>query len=149
MSDHWLRYVPRDPRYQPTEAQARAAEKLLASFLPQSERVRSEYTEQIAFIDPGSNWSGVLCSACGTDAEAWWRDALASAADADFVHLTLVAPCCGNQVSLNELNYVWPSAFGRYALEAMSPNERGLTLEQAKLLASALGCEVREVPVHL
>jgi hypothetical protein len=149
MSDHWLRYVPKDPLYLPTQEQSQLAEKLLASFLPKSEEIRSERTEQVVFVHPGSNWSGVHCTSCGSDAEAWWGDAMASAYETHFSDLKLLAPCCGNQVSLNELNYVWPSAFGRYTLEAMNPNERGLTLDQAKSLASALGCETHEIPVHV
>ena len=74
---------------------------------------------------------------------------MASAGKANFASLTLAAPCCGHQVSLNELNYAWPSAFGRYSLDAMNPNERGLSPEQSTLLANTLGCEVREIPVHV
>jgi hypothetical protein len=149
MSDNWLRYVPTDPQYQPTVAQATGAEQLLASFLPQSEEVRSEFTEHAVFVDPGSNWSGVHCPSCGEDAEAWWGEAMSAAAEANFTNLTTVAPCCSGQVSLNELNYNWPCAIGRYVLEAMNPNQRGLAPEQAKLLAIQLGCDIREVPVHL
>ena len=149
MSDNWLRYVPTDPYYQPTVAQAKAAEQLLASFLPQSEDVQSKFTEHTVFVDPGSNWSGVRCSSCGADSETWWEEAISEAAEANFVNLTIVAKCCGSQVCLNELNYNWPCAFGRYVLEAMNPNARGLTPKQSELLATKLGCEVREVPVHL
>jgi len=149
MSDCWLRYVPIDPLYRPNAEQAKVAERLLASFLPQSQEVRSEFSANTVFIDPGSNWSGVHCSSCGADAEAWWGESMALAAQANFEQLTIDAPCCGNTVSLNELNYALPCAFGRYALEAMNPNERGLTSEQSGSLARALGCDVREIPVHL
>lgn len=149
MSDHWLRYVPQDPRYRPTDQQARAAEELLASFLPESDDVRSEFQEHTVFFDPGSNWSGVLCSSCGADAESWWSDAMRSAAAANFTDLTRVAACCGTLVSLNNLNYAWPCAFGRYALAAKNPKKKGLTLAQTRRLADALGCGVHEVPVHL
>lgn len=73
---------------------------------------------------------------------------MSSAASVNFAKLTLAAPCCGQQVSLNDLNYLWPSAFGRYTLEAMNPNTKGLSTDQIQLLAKTLGCEVREIPVH-
>jgi hypothetical protein len=149
MSDNLLRYVPKDPLYVPTQEQSQLAEKLLASYFPKSDEIRSKREEHVVFVDPGSNWSGVHCSACGADAEAWWGEAMASASEANFSNLELIAPCCGKQVSLNELRYVWPAAFGRYTLEARNPNERGLSLEQAKSLASALGCETHEIPIHL
>jgi hypothetical protein len=149
MSDNRLRYVPTDPVFQPTRDQAQAAEELLASFFPRAEEVQSEFTEKTVFVDPGANWSGVKCSSCEADAEEWWGEAMSSAGESGFANLTLIAPCCKQQVSLNELHYVWPSAFGRYVLEAMNPNEKALTQQQSELLSATLGCEVREIPVHI
>lgn len=149
MSDNWLRYVPLDPKYQPSPAQAHAAERLLTSFFPMAEEVQSEFTEHPTFVHPGANWSGVNCSSCGADAEDWWGNAMSAAADSDFNNLTSVAPCCGARISLNELHYGWPCAFGRYVLEAKNPNEKSLSEEQAKLLADAVGCSIKEIPVHI
>ncbi|MCK6427138.1 MAG: hypothetical protein L6Q75_18920 [Burkholderiaceae bacterium] len=149
MSDNWLRYVPVDPHYQPSPSQAQAAERLLVSFLPMAEEIQSAFTEYPVFVDPGANWSGVNCPSCEADAEDWWGDAMSSAAEDDFKNLGSVAPCCGTHVSLNELSYGWPCAFGRYVLEAMNPNEMSLSQEKTKLLEAALGCAVREIPVHI
>ncbi|NZD50784.1 hypothetical protein [Rhizobium leguminosarum] len=43
--------------------------------------------------------------------------------------INTVAPCCGATVSLNDLRYVWPAAFGRFALEAHNPGIGDTTWE--------------------
>jgi len=149
MSDNWLRYVSTDPHFRPVPSSIAAAEKLLRSFAPHAESVRSELHESVIFIHPGANWSGVACSACGVDAEPWWEEAMSSAAETRFVSLNTVAPCCGATVSLNELRYGWPAAFSSFVLEAMNPNIKGLSQHQVEQLSTTLGSTVREVPVHL
>jgi hypothetical protein len=149
MSDNWLRYVPSDPFFQPTMSAAESARVLLYSFIPDAEEVTAEFFESPAFIDPGGNWSGVFCSSCGADAEPWWQEAVSTAAEQDFASLDTVAQCCQVNVSLNDLNYVWPAAFGRFVLDAMNPNVERLSATQVKILGTALGCSVREIPQHL
>jgi hypothetical protein len=149
MSDNWLRYVPVDPQFQPSPLAAKAAEALLISFLPEAEEVNSEFTESVAFIDPGANWSGVQCPCCGADAQAWWDDAMSVAAEAGFTSLSVRASCCDAMTSLNAMHYVWPAAFGRYVIEAMNPNVKSLSAIQLDLLAATLGCAVTEVAAHI
>jgi hypothetical protein len=149
MSDNWLRYVPADPYFRPVLSCTAAAEAMLRSFAPQAESVRSEFHGSVTFFDPGANWSGVECSACGTDAEAWWGEAMSFAAETRFTSLSTTAQCCGATVSLNELRYGWPAAFGSFVLEAMNPNIKNLSPEQIERLSAIIGCAVREIPVHL
>jgi hypothetical protein len=149
MSKNWLRYVPSDPHFQPTVSAAESARALLQTILPEAEEVTIELFENPAFIDPGSNWSGVCCSSCGADAEAWWTEAMSTAAEQNFASLDTVAPCCQAKVSLNDLTYAWPAAFGRFVLDAMNPNVGRISDDQVNLLGNALGCSVREVSQHL
>jgi hypothetical protein len=149
MSDNWLRYVPVDPQLQPSPLAAKAAEALLVAFFPEAEEVNSEFTESVAFIDPGANWSGVQCPCCGADAQAWWDDAMSVAADAGFTSLSVRASCCGAMTSLNAMRYVWPAAFGRYVIEAMNPNVKSLSANQLSQLATTLGGPITEVAVHI
>jgi len=149
MSDNYLRYVPSDPRFQPTRDAAAAAEALLRSLLPQARTVASIFYEQVEFVDAGANWSGVHCPECGADTEDWWRDAMSEAWKSHFAALAAHAPCCGATVSLNELKYVWPVAFGRFVLEAANPFSKGLSAPQLEELGAVLGSPVREIPVHL
>jgi hypothetical protein len=145
MSDNWLRFTPTDPYYQPAEAAAEQVRALLRLFLPNADEITFEFSEQPVFVDAGGNWEGVSCPACGADAESWWGDAMSAAAEQDFASLAAVATCCGEQVSLNDLNYGSPVAFGRFVLDAMNPNCGGLSTDQLEQLGAAIGCPMREV----
>ena len=149
MSDNWLQYVPKDPAYRPSPAAAEKALSLLSSFLPEAESVDSTFQDGVTFFHPGANWSGVQCPACGADAESWWGEALEQAAESELTNLQCVAVCCGAAVSLNDLKYLWPSAFGSYVLQAMNPDSKGLLPSQLAQLQAVLGCQLVEVPVHL
>jgi hypothetical protein len=149
MSDNWLQFVPRDPRFRPSAESAERAVELLGSFLPFAEDITAEFKEDIEFFHPGGNWQGVRCPACGADAEEWWSEAVDQAASSHFDNLTVVAPCCGAATSLDELDYVWPAAFGQFVLEAMNPNVRDTTPEQDAELAKVLGTPFRKVWLHI
>jgi hypothetical protein len=149
MSDNWLQFVPDDLQFRPDPERAESARQLLASFIPEADEISAEAKNAIEFFHPGSNWSGVKCSACGADAEGWWEDAFDAAEAQDFESLLCVAGCCGVEVSLNELRYVWPAAFGSFALVAMNPNIENLSGAQKAELEQALGCSLRSVWTHL
>jgi hypothetical protein len=149
MSDNWLQFVPDDPQYRPSQEQAENARQLFASFVPEADEVSAQVRDTIEFFHSGSNWSGVKCSACGADAESWWEDALDAAEAQSFESLLCVAGCCGAEVSLNELSYVWPAAFGSFALVAMNPNVENLSAAQKGELEQQLGCSLRAVWTHL
>jgi hypothetical protein len=149
MSDNWLQYLPKDPSFKPSPFAAASAESLLRTWLPEAESVESEFHGRIRFFEGGENFSGAHCPACGADTEGWWSDAIGASAQTGFADLSCVAPCCGAVVSLNGLRYNWPAGFASYSLEAMNPNSRGLSFAQIARLEQELGCELREVPLHL
>ena len=149
MSDNWLQYIPTDPGFIPTAIAAANAEKFLATLAPLADEVKFEFSDSIRFYHPGANWSGVECPACGADAEPWWSNAMDRAAENGFRSLKVVAPCCGADLSLNELRYVWPAGFGSFVIQAMNPNLKSLTAEQLNQLACILGCSLREIAAHL
>jgi hypothetical protein len=149
MSDSWLQLVPTDPHFRPTPDRSESARKLLASFVPQADEVLAEEKEAVEFFHPGGNWSGVECPACGADIEDWWQEMLDAAEEEGLDNLVRVTGCCGAEVSLNELRYIWPAAFGSFALVAMNPNVENLSAEQKAELEGQLGCELRAVWTHL
>lgn len=149
MSDNWLQLIPSDPLFRPSPELAESVRQLFASFVPQADEVSAEMTGKVQFFDPGSNWSGVQCPVCGVDAESWWEEAMNSAAAGGFTSLGCVADCCGAEVSLNELRYVWQAAFGSFALVAMNPNVEHLLPAQKSQLERQLGCDLRVVWTHL
>lgn len=149
MSDNYLQYVPVDSKFRPTAAAAEQARALLEAFVPEAEEVNIISEEQVRFFHPYGNWSGVRCPIFGEDAESWWKEAMSASYETGFTDLNVIAGCCGASVSLNDLNYVWPAAFGCFALEAMNPNVPDLTPSQKQQLMACLGCELRTVQGHV
>ena len=149
MSDNWLQFVPTDPLFRPSQAAAKKAKALLASFVPRADEVSVEFKDTIQFFHPCGNWSGVKCPSCGADAEPWWQDAMDSASNRDFSDLNVTTPCCGVRESLNNLNYVWPAAFASFVIEVRNPGVKDLSPVQERELASCLGCEIRRIWVHI
>lgn len=85
------------------------------------------------------------CPNCKADVEDWWGEAMDTAFASKFKNLSAKTSCCGTTVSLNTLTYVWPAAFGRFALEALNPNMDDTTYEQDQQLAESLGAPLRKI----
>ncbi|WP_313612557.1 hypothetical protein [Agrobacterium sp.] len=145
MSETILRYVPLDPNWQPSEEQSGQAVSLLKSMSPLADDVTGHFEDDVRFYDPGENWSGVKCPNCKADVEDWWGEAMETAFASEFKNLSAKISCCGTTVSLNTLTYVWPAAFGRFALEALNPNMDDTTYEQDQQLAESLGAPLRKI----
>jgi len=95
-----------------TQDQARS---LFAS-LVQGEDIRASVTEDVAFVDPGSNLERILCPKCGNVlSEDWWGQAMDRAyAETQFQNLDVTVPCCERRCSLNDLCYDGPAGFARF-----------------------------------
>jgi hypothetical protein len=149
VSDNWLQFVPSNPYFLPTPESAEQARALLATYVPMANEVNASFKDSVQFFHPGGNWSGVECPACGADAEPWWPQAMDRAWQNQFADLFVDAGCCVARVSLNELKYRWPAAFGRFVLETRNPCIRDLEAAQEIRLAEAIGHPLRKVWVHL
>ena len=149
MSDTYFRYVPSDPSFTPPGDAVARAEAILRSLLPDAASIEAQLMDEVVFVDAGGHWEGVFCSSCGADAEPWWGEAMSEAAESRFESLHVRAGCCGSRVSLNDLEYVWPVAFGRFLLEAANPGREALSPQELEQLGSALGCAVREVKARV
>ncbi|ESQ80469.1 hypothetical protein [Asticcacaulis sp. YBE204] len=121
----------------------------LNQLLPQADAIEAIFEDDVRFFDPGSNWSGVTCNLCGEDAESWFFDSMEAASESGFRDLTTTAPCCGGKVDLNRLNYVWQSAFGRFAIEVLNPGVVLLSSEQVETVSRALQSDITEVWAHI
>ncbi|WFU06317.1 hypothetical protein QA648_24745 (plasmid) [Rhizobium sp. CB3171] len=145
MSDNFLLFISDDPHWQPSPSDADRAVSLLKLIAPGADSVEASFEDEVTFYHPVQNWSGVECSACGADAELWWESAMDAASANRFENLNIKTPCCGTNVSLNDLRYIWPAAFGRFALEARNPNIANTTSDQDQQLAECLGTRLRKV----
>ncbi|MBK6688347.1 MAG: hypothetical protein IPG45_27985 [Deltaproteobacteria bacterium] len=121
----------------------------MASLLPEADEVSASFKESVEFFEGGGNWSGVMCPVCGADAEGWWNPAMDRAHAGGFSDLMATADCCGASVSLNELRYVWPAAFGSFCLEAMNPNVSELPVAVLRQLEKVLGTPLRALWMHV
>ncbi|WP_144579127.1 hypothetical protein [Agrobacterium sp. DE0009] len=148
MSDTILRYVPTEPFWQPTPEQAGKAADLLRVMAPKAETIQANFENTVRFFDPGENWSGVRCPTCDAEIEEWWGDAMEKAYETEFKNLSAQTPWCGASVSLNTLKYIWPAGFGRFALEALSPNMDNTTRAQDEELAKSIGAPLGKIWVR-
>lgn len=148
MSEHVLRLIPTHPLYMPSAAAQDQAQTFLLSLLPEGE-VHITVTEEVSFIDQGSNFKRVLCPYCGAVVSMeWWSQAMDHAYGASrFQDLSVQLPCCQTPSSLNDLDYDWPAGFARFLLQARSPGG-DLTPEQVAFFESLFGCSVRKIWAH-
>jgi hypothetical protein len=148
MSDNTLKLIPASPHYVPTAVAAQEARDLLAVFFSEAAEISSKFTEEARFVDQGANWERVLCPICGTELdEAWWQKAMDAAYRTNFANLSVILPCCGAMLSLNDLQYEWPAGFARFTLEIRNPGG-DLDDYQLRSLEQILGCHLRKIWAH-
>jgi hypothetical protein len=149
MSENYLRLVPADPKWKPSPEAAEAAVQVLAKLLPAAEHVCSHSEDGVSFYDAGANTESISCPGCGSDLGDWWGEAMGEAFASGFTDLSVVTPCCAAKTSLNDLNYVWPAAFGSFALEAANPGVSAFTDAHRTALEEALGVSLKTVWQHI
>ncbi len=166
MSDNYLSLIPEEPSYvPPAEAQARALETFRA-FLTKKRpfqvkpsarwdepvvEIEVEVSEDIRFVDQGSNFESVSCPACGAEIDTEsWSEWMNKSSKSDFLDRSVTMSCCGRETDLNALRYDWPAGFARYILRALNPEiENGmLPADKLSALEEILGCKLRQIRTH-
>jgi hypothetical protein len=129
MSDDYILVIPRDPRYVPTLPVQRRVVELLAQLAPGAEDITAETSEEIRFFDCGENFERIGCPKCAGEIDLeWWHARMdADAQEGGFRLARYSLPCCGASVTLNDLEYDWPQAFGRFLWEVRNPDIGELT----------------------
>ena len=155
MSDNVLSVIPADPFWQLTSEAADAAMAVLRRLAPQLDgfvttEYRTTWHEKVAAVDCGANPGRIECPACQNTIDVdWWADPLEERSETGFANLNVPVPCCGAEVSLNDLRYDWPCGFARFELEAWNPNRDWLSADELAQIAAVLGCDVRQVLAHI
>src|SRR5947208_3304096 len=122
------------------------ARDLLARMVPDAEEVTATLHADPIFVDAGGNSERIGCPFCDADIEdTWWRNSMDAAYRSAFRHLETTTPCCGNDVSLNDLRYEWPAGFARLVLEAWNPRVTRLDGDELSELEEALGASLRTI----
>jgi hypothetical protein len=147
MSDHFIHFIPADPRFIPTKAAQRTATSRLRAARPGADEITSETEDTVVFRDCGENFEQVRCPACSAtlDVDAWQGLMDADYSEEHGFRLNPQSlPCCGHEATLNDLHYEWAQGFSRFALTAMNAGAK----VPKKLLAeleSVLGCKLRVI----
>jgi len=143
-----LKLIPTLPQYVPNASTRQQARNLLASYVPEAISVKETITNDVRFIDQGSNFERVKCPIDGTELDlGWWQQAMDAAYQTRFTNLAVILPCCGTVSSLNDLHYESPAGFARFVLEVDGPNT-DLSDKQIHLLEEILECELRKIWAH-
>ena len=141
MSDDYILVIPRNPRYVPTPEVQRHLVELLAQLAPDAEDITVEASEEVRFFDCGENFQRIVCLRCAVEIDLeWWQARMDDdAQDTGFRLANYALPCCGASVTLNDLEYDWPQAFGRCRWEVTNPGIGELTSSDRTNLVAAAG----------
>lgn len=122
MSDNIMKLIPISPEYVPEANAIGKAIDLLKIYFAKADEITFVLTDNIRFIDPGSNLENIYCPYCGKKLDiTWWQEAMNNASRSNFQRLVVVTPCCNVTTSLNELRYEWNAGFARFSLEIRNP----------------------------
>jgi hypothetical protein len=148
MSDHFIVLVPRDPTLVPTDEVQRRVVGMLNRIAPNAESITAEASAQVQFFDCGQNFERISCPHCSSEIGIdWWQDRLnQDIAGVGFRLDSYEAPCCAKSVNLNELNYDWPQAFGKFNWTVRNPNIGEMTATANVELEAVAGFAL--VPIH-
>lgn len=154
VSDGYIRLIPADREWQPTQAMAAAATvyvtRLFSAPEDDVEEVKHEFYDRITVIDAGENTTQVFCSNCSVDIGVEWFFDLIEKNGESFDSLDVTVPCCGAVVSLDSLRYDWPVGFARFEVCAMNPTRAKYELDAEELreLAALLGHPIAQILAH-
>lgn len=131
MSAHFLVVIPRDPQADLPDT-ADTVREALAEFAGTAESRVKDYGK-LQFIDAGENFERIGCPACNREVTiADWHTWM----DADWLgeegfHLRVHrTPCCGKDVTLNDLTYERPQGFARWCISARNGDRGPLTRDE-------------------
>ena len=144
MPDHFVRLIPCIHTYRTNENSARAAVELLKT-LVEAEEVSFCQRSSAAFVGSGAP-ERIVGPRCGAAVDrAWWREKLEEMERRDhFFILEQEMPCCGKEVSFNQLKYEPLCGFS--ALEFTIKNPKApVTQEVIDRLSGQFGLLFRKV----
>lgn len=160
MSDNFLRLVTTDPEALPQPGRIEKARDVVAKRLPGAEAVEVHRFDSVHFIDCGGNFESVLCPSCGADllSDGVWTRLMDQAWESGMSQRRFALACCSTSYALEELDYRWPVAFGRFSIDARNPDvdwfhpDREDGNEAREFLAElslTVGAEMKAIWQHL
>lgn len=148
MSENHLRLIPTDPYFVPDPTAMNHAHQRFDALMQGSCKTTMELFDTVQFIDPGSNWEGIMCPNCRSELDIeWWQEAMRKSFAGGYLELSVTVPCCDFRTTLNDLRYVWPAGFARFMLEAINPAS-DLSDQQLSDFERILGKPLRKIWAH-
>ena len=151
MSDSYVVVVPADPFLVPSEEAQHKLMEALRQIVPNVTEISVEVSERIFFISASANFERISCPNCTSELPvAWWQEQMDGDFDGKGFKLApLELPCCGSRAALNELQYNWPQAFGRFSCTVRNPGVSDLSEAERGALSVAIGAPVFILRCHL
>jgi hypothetical protein len=151
MSDDFIVLVPRDPKFAASVVAQKRVTDVLRRLAPSADSIEPEVSDAIRFHDAGANFEGVACPRCAAEISIdWWQERMDEDERGEgFILEPYAAPCCGASLSLNDLVYESPQAFGRSSWTVQNANVGELSQMALQELESAAGTPLVAVYQHL
>ena len=146
MADYFLVVIPADPNLELPET-AEAVRIQLAAFAGTDEARVKDYGK-LQFIDAGQNFESIGCPNCGHDFALpdWhaWMDTDWHGEDGFHLHRH-ETPCCGTNLTLNDLIYDRPQGFARWFISARNMGRGPLTSDEVTALEKLAGQKLKAI----
>jgi hypothetical protein len=148
MSDFIIKIIPSDPYYRVTEQKA---QETIAYLKPRvkADKIEMAIYEMPVFVDCGVNLEKIVCPSCGTMLDfGWWGESMDAASENSFKNLSIELPCCGEESTLNDLQYHFPCGFSCVAFDILNPLDEPNN-EYLTHIRELLGTPIRIIHAHL
>jgi len=131
----------------PTQSVVKQIEVYLNNIFPIEKKVY-EFTDDIEFIDPGSNFEKINCNLCGKNIDIdTWQEEMDTAFEKDFSELSFTTSCCQRENNLNDLEYLGPAGFAKFVIN-IADSKRDISNDELTALEQILGVKVRKIWAH-
>lgn len=148
MSDYILRLIPEQPDFLPLVTTQRIQQEIQKLKIS-TDDVIVKIHDHVAFIDAGENFGYILCPVCREKLTIeWWQQSMNDAWKTKFSVLASLVPCCGVEVSLNDLVYEWRIGFAKFCIEIYNPTCELKESEYASL-EQLVGIKLNVIRCHL
>ncbi|MCU6793523.1 hypothetical protein OB236_15570 [Paenibacillus sp. WQ 127069] len=145
MSITFLKLIPVHPEFTPNQAELIAVRDWMKVNYHDNDETRYVLTDEVRFIDQGENFENIHCPCCSRQIDiSWWQQKMDEAYKSLFHSLQIVLDCCGEAISLSDLEYKWAAGFARFSIEIMNP-ESDLIEKDISKLEQILKCSIRKV----
>lgn len=148
MSDTIIKIIPSAPDFRIPEEKRTAITNFLDKHIA-ADKIGFCIWDAPGFVDCGGNLERIKCPVCGAELSFdWWGGEMdASHSKSHFRDLAVHTPCCGQEVSLNNLDYYFACGFSSIVLEILNPAGGPGTLPAQKEIldetARMMGTDIR------